>query len=108
MKQLRIIFVAFFLCGCVSLTAGGGKVRVVNSPQHVEDCKLISQVTSSSSWGGLASGVAFDNAMNELKNKAAEMGGDTVYTTTMLSSWGGTRMIGDAYLCRKKGNEDER
>lgn len=98
----KLIIVALLLSGCVSLTAGGGRVRVVNSPQHVEKCKLISQVTSSSSWGGLASGVAFDNAMNELKNKAAEMGGNTVYTTTMLSSWGGTRMIGDAYDCAER------
>ena len=35
----------------------------------------------------------------ELKNKTAETGGNTILMSETLSSWGGTRMVGDAYLC---------
>jgi hypothetical protein len=104
MKKSVMIILALStaISGCITLTKQGTTVRVVNNVEVIRDCKYISQVESSSSWGGLASGVAFDNAMNEMKNKTASMGGDTVYTTTMLSSWGGTRMIGDAYNCAER------
>lgn len=100
------VLIGLVLCvgisGCTTVTKQGAIVRVVNNVEAVKDCKYLRQLESSSSWGGLASGVAFDNAMNEMKNKTAEMGGNTVYSTAMLSSWGGTRMIGDAYNCPER------
>lgn len=95
-----LLLLLVMLTGCVTLSEQGSRVRVVSNPDAVKGCKYLAQVTSSSSWGGLASGLAFDNAMAELKNKTAQIGGDTAFTSVMLSSWGGTRIVGDAYACQ--------
>lgn len=97
----KLFAMMLFIGGCATLTPQGSTVRVVRDIRIAGDCKYITPVSSSSSWGGLASGLAFDNAMNELKNKTAESGGNTVLMSESLSSWGGTRMVGDAYLCTR-------
>jgi len=88
--------------GCATILTGkGALVRVTNQVDQVKDCKYLGQVTSSSSWGGFAAtGIAFDNALNELKNKAAEMGGNVLLTQVISNTMGGTRMLGDAYYCQ--------
>ena len=97
--KLLLILMLIVVSGCTTLTPQGSSVRVVRDIRIAGDCKYITPIASSSAWGGLASGVAYDNAMAELKNKTAETGGNTILMSETLSSWGGTRMVGDAYLC---------
>lgn len=101
---LFFIFAAIFSSGCATtLSNKGSLVRVTSQAEEVKDCKYLGQVTSSSSWGGFAAtGLGFENAMNELKNKAAEMGGNVLLTQVISNTMGGTRMIGDAYYCQNR------
>jgi hypothetical protein len=67
-----------FLSGCATpLTNEGAAVLIKSQQQEVAKCKYLGQVTGSSNWGGVAAtGVGFESAMNQLKNKVAQMGGE--------------------------------
>jgi hypothetical protein len=68
----------------------------------VDGCGFISQVSSSSNWGEIvAQGAAEDNATAELRNQAAQAGGDTLLLVTSRIGMSGARMTGDVYRCRK-------
>ena len=90
------------LSGCATtLSNKGALVRVTSQSEAVKVCKYLGQVSSSSSWGGFAAtGVGFESAMNELKNKAADMGANVLLTQVISNTMGGTKMIGDAYYCQ--------
>ena len=99
---LFLIFAAIFVSGCATtLSNRAALVRVTNQSDEVKNCKYLGQVTSSSGWGGFAAtGIGFESAMNELKNKAAEMGANVLLTQVISNTMGGTNMIGDAYYCQ--------
>jgi hypothetical protein len=104
---LIVVFIFFsvliFSACATKVSNQGASIRVTNHPEDVKNCNYLGQVTSSSGWGGFAAtGVGFESAMNELKNKTAEMGGNTLLTQVVSNTMGGTRMIGDAYKCVNK------
>ncbi len=104
---LSLIFALTFISGCATtLSNKAALVRVTNQSEEVKDCKYLGQITSSSSWGGFAAtGIGFESAMNELKNKAAEMGANVLLTQVISNTMGGTRMIGDAYYCQNRSGQ---
>ena len=58
------------------------------------------QVVSTSSWGVIgATDEAYNNATNELRNKAGEMGANVVRTIDISNTMGGVRMFGEAFEC---------
>lgn len=99
------------LAGCSTtnqITTAGEKVRFVNV-QPDSECQHLGQVTGiQSNW---LSGVnnessSMRGAANDLRNKAAAMGGNIIYganspTETLLSSFIPTdsKMIGQVYKC---------
>lgn len=101
---LFLMLVTIFLSGCATTLSNKAMlVRVTNQREDINNCKYLGQVTSSSSWGGFAAtGVAFESAMNQLKNKAAAMGANVLLTQVISNTMGGTRMIGDAYYCHNR------
>ncbi len=101
LPSIILLFVVIVLSGCATtLSKKGALIRVTNRSEDVKNCEYLGQVSSSSSWGGFAAtGVGFKSAMNELKNKAANMGANVLLTQVISNTMGGTRMIGDAYYC---------
>ena len=96
---LLIFFAAFV--SCVSLTEQGERVLLTSDPKSVDGCKYVGQVGSSSSWGVIgATDEAYDNATNELRNKAGELGANVVRTIDISNTMGGLRMIGEAFECK--------
>lgn len=87
--------------GCVSLTPDGSKVRVTSNQEAVHGCALIGEVKGAEHmWGGVAGqGIAENNAMMELKNRAAKMGADTVLMVTASTNTSGSVQRGEAYRC---------
>lgn len=99
------------LAGCSAtndLTRAGTQVRFVEN-QPSSDCQLLGQVTGTqSNW---LSGVnndtsALRGAANNLRNKAAEMGGNVIFdasspSETLLSSFVpvDSKMVGSVYKC---------
>ncbi len=102
-----LIFASILVSGCAThLSSKGASVRITSHFEEVKGCKYLGQVVSSSHWGGsLATGVAFDSAMNQLKNKAAAMGANVLLTQSLSNTMGGTRMIGDAYSCQSRSGQ---
>jgi len=91
------------LVGCATtLRHYGIAVRVVKDAALIKDCRYIQEVQASSSWGGLvATGIGYRSAMNELKNEAGAVGGNTVLLAVMANTMGGTNMSGGAYRCNR-------
>jgi hypothetical protein len=97
-----ILLSAATLSACVSVTPEGERVRLASESRMVDGCAFVSQVSSSSHWGGIAAqGVAEDNATAELRNQAAQAGGDTLLLVTSRVGMSGARMTGDVYRCHK-------
>ncbi|MBO1915830.1 DUF4156 domain-containing protein [Providencia rettgeri] len=100
------------LAGCsttTNLTAAGSQVRFVEN-QPGSDCQLLGQVAGTqSNW---LSGVnnessSMRSAANDLRNKAAAMGGNVILvhqvSETVLSSFIplDSKMVGQVYKCPK-------
>lgn len=100
MRQYPVLFFLILLSGCVVLAPQGSSVRIVKDMEAVRGCKLIGPVESSSNWGGFAAtGVAFDNAMNEIRNKTAQAGGNIALINVFSNTMGGSRIMEDAWAC---------
>ena len=96
---LLIFYIAF--ASCVSLSEQGEKVFITSNPQRIEACKFMGQVVSSSSWGVIGgTDEAYENATNELRNKAGEMGANVVLTNDITNKLGRLTMNAEAYTCK--------
>jgi hypothetical protein len=91
------------LVGCVTpLTPGGQQVSVTDSHDDTKSCKSVGQTSASSGQGGIARSAGFEGAMNSMRNQAADLGGDTLYTMHVSTGFSGSEMMGQAYDCSVK------
>lgn len=99
-KTILLALVSLTVAGCaVSLKPGAKNIRITSNPNVVKDCKFIANIEGDSDLGGLAyQNTAGQSVANQLKNKALEVGADTVFAD-IQTSWGGTHTVGEAYLC---------
>ena len=73
---------------------------MTNNYGDVMGCKYLGRIISSSQLGGYGlekKGVS--SALNELKNKAAQLGANRLVIQNVASGNIYTEMTGDAYLC---------
>lgn len=102
------------LAGCSSshqLSAGGEQVTFTDQ-QPGSDCQLLGNVTGSqSNWlsGSGGEGSSLRGAANDLRNRAAEMGGNVIYgaTSPTQNLWSAfapldSKMTGQVYKCPAK------
>ncbi|QCR34885.1 DUF4156 domain-containing protein [Nissabacter sp. SGAir0207] len=102
---------ALLLAGCSSthqLSSAGQQVKFTDS-QPSSSCRLVGEVTGSqSNWfsGTGGDGSSMRGAANDLRNKAAEMGGNVIYGATSPSEdfWSSfvpkdSKMVGQVYHC---------
>ncbi|MFZ1873368.1 MAG: DUF4156 domain-containing protein [Chania sp.] len=110
-KALLGLSAALLLAGCSSsneLTAAGQQIKFTDTKPPAE-CQLIGEVTGTqSNWlsGTGGEGSSVRGAANDLRNKAAEMGGNVIYgasspSQNLLSSFAplDSKMIGQVYKC---------
>ena len=95
MKRIIILIVLYiFLASCASVSTQNEKVRVTSKLDMIEECEYMGQVESSSMLVNVrAGGVAFNNAMHELKSEAKKMGANVVLISTQSNT------NGEAYKC---------
>ncbi|ARU95335.1 DUF4156 domain-containing protein [Tatumella citrea] len=108
-----LFFAAAMLTGCSSagnqLTSSGESVRFVDA-QPAAQCKFLGTATGEqSNWlsnQGTEGGSSMRGAANDLRNKAAEMGGNVIYGAStpgmsIVSSFVplATKMSGQIYKC---------
>ena len=95
MKKITLVFLAAVLAGCAAapLISGSERVRITNS-EPIKECKFLGEVTGSQ--GNFISGAWTSNenletgARNDIKNKAAAMGGNVVSILTQRAGQTGS------------------
>jgi hypothetical protein len=110
-KALLGLSAALLLAGCSStneLSAAGQQVKFTDTKPAAE-CQRVGEVTGTqSNWlsGNGGEGSAMRGAANDLRNKAAAMGGNVIYGATspsqnLLSSFAplDSKMAGQVYKC---------
>ncbi|PHM70627.1 DUF4156 domain-containing protein [Xenorhabdus kozodoii] len=111
--RIKILFgaAAFLLAGCTTthqLTSAGTHVRFVDE-QPASECQRLGEVTGiQSNWlnGVSNESSSMRSAANDLRNKAAEMGGNVIYGVNspsegLLASFVpvDSKMVGQVYKC---------
>lgn len=89
------------LAGCSTTSPQAEAVQIVGSPQAVAGCKYIKSVRGDQNLIGgiMLQGAAYNDAINQMKQKTFEAGGNRVYVVNATSGMGGANAIGDAYKC---------
>lgn len=104
MKIIVVAFLAFLQVACVniSMSPEGSKVRLTSNPETIRGCKYVALVKGTDHMnGGLAGqGAAEENAMRKIRNKAAEIGADTVMFYNITTGFSGSAVRGEAYKCK--------
>ena len=84
----------------VALTTQGGRIAVVPDSQ-AKECDSISPITATHSSGWTMGG-DLESVTNEARNKAAELGADSILIQSSNSDfWGGASVAGIALKCKK-------
>ena len=108
---LGLSVAAMLLAGCSTsreLSAAGQRVTFTDK-QPASSCQLLGNVTGTqNNWfsGAGAEGSSLRGAANDLRNRAAEMGGNVIYgaTSPTQNIWSGfapldSKMNGQVYKC---------
>lgn len=108
---LGLSLAALLLAGCSSsntLSSAGERVTFVDQ-QPASSCQLLGNVTGAqSNWlsGSGGEGSSLRGAANDLRNRAAEMGGNVIYgaTSPTQNIWSNfapldSKMSGQVYKC---------
>ncbi len=82
---LLIVLLLFVRCSAITLEPGAEKVRIVRT-EPGKECEYLGEVTGDQgNWltGAFTSNASLETgALNDLKNKAAKMGGNLVFILT--------------------------
>jgi uncharacterized protein YbjQ (UPF0145 family) len=96
MKKSLLVMPIIFSLGCaVELTAEGTSVQLVDDKSS---CEFLGTVTGYNSMGNSAAHDA-EGAMNDLRNKAAEMGANAVKIIDVETTLEATTTIAEALYC---------
>jgi len=99
MKRLVILVLAStFGASCsTSLTTAGANIKLLSENQK-SSCQSVGVVTGSSN-AGATPGHNAENAMNEVRNEAAELGGNALEIIGTTASGSAQTVIGEAFIC---------
>lgn len=89
------------LAGGTTTSPQAEAVQAVGSPQAVAGCKYVKSVRGDQNLIGcvMLQGAAYNDAINQMKQKTYEAGGNRLYIANATSGMGGANAIGDAYKC---------
>lgn len=98
-KLIVLLSTVVLIAGCATaLTEPGSKVRLVQD-QSDHDCTFVASVTGSNSMGNTTAHDA-EGAMNQLRNKAAELGANAVRVISVSTTQQVTTTVGEALSCQ--------
>ena len=101
MFKVGLLIGALALSGCVSTTPADNAVRLVGSQQAIDGCQYLANVQGNQNMMGgmLLAGAAYKDALNQMKRKTVDAGGNTLFIVTASTGMTGANAIGDAYRC---------
>ncbi len=110
-----LVLTILVLSGCVTgVSHRGSLVSMVDDLSKVKECKFIGIVVGR---GSLLSGTATqstEGGINDVRNKAAKLGADTILIDNIKHQSGvdqvigvQSKVVGKAYKCRKSGTEQK-
>lgn len=92
------LFLIVFFCGCsIKLTQDGTMVRTISEKER-DNCKFLGIVTGSMSMGTTTSDDA-ESAMNEVRNKASELGANAIRILNIDSDLFSSTVTAEALKC---------
>ncbi len=96
MMRVLLLLSLFAVQGCVTqLTPEGSSVRIASES---DECEFIGTVSASNSMG-MSTADEAEGALNELRNKAADMGANAVRIINMDSDMAVTTALAEALKC---------
>ena len=99
MKFILLVVALLLMAGCTtSLSTRAMKVQDADIT-IMERCKFVGDVQGSSGWGNLAASAGMQNAKNEAREQAAEMGATHVIWSGVAGGYS-PYATGKAYMCR--------
>jgi len=102
MNKLFLVILALLLSACATLSSEGEKIRITNHAGTVKDCKFIQQTEVSTIWTGATGEIQGNKElMIQAKNKAAELGGNTILIQDREHGYGSKSMVADVYKCNQ-------
>ena len=91
-----MIFAALMLSACVTQPkTGSEKLRVVG---EINNCEIITNLTGSGTWGRSKENAAED-AVKQVKNRAAAAGANAIYFEDIDSRFWGSTVFAKALHC---------
>ncbi len=102
-----LLFVLLFsvtVTGCgTMLTKQGEAVQITNNYEDIMECKYFGRIIATSSLVGYGfKNRGVNSAINELKNKAAQLGANMIVIQNVTKGDIYTEMTGNAYWCDNK------
>lgn len=98
MRKIAVtVFSVIGLSACTSVTPQMEAIQTVGSQQAVQGCKFVKSVRGDHIW--VAGPVAYDDAINQMKKKAAEAGANRLYIVNINTGPHGANAMADAYKC---------
>lgn len=100
-KFIAVSVAAALLAGCTSTTPAMQGVEVVGSQQAIAGCKFVKSVRGDQNLigGMMFQGAAYNDAINQMKKRTVEAGGNRLFVVNATAGLGGANAIGDAYRC---------
>jgi uncharacterized protein YcfL len=97
--NILILIALLLMTGCTtSLSARAVKVQDADMT-IMERCKFVADVQGSSGWVNLAASAGMQNAKNEAREQAAEMGATHIIWTGVAGGYS-PYATGKAYICK--------
>ena len=102
MNGLKHLTFLFLVVSCASLSEKGKKVRLTRHGESVKGCTFIEQVEVSTALSGTGQIAANDSLRIQIRNSAADLGGNVVLLQEQMKTYAGNKMYGDVYRCQKR------
>lgn len=90
---------AALLAGCAAGPSKGGALVRDADAHAVASCTLVGEVHGTSGWGNLAASKGMENAKNEARSHAAELGATHIVWDTVVGGYSPSAS-GKAYRCQ--------
>lgn len=102
MKTTAVLIAAVALAGCATARPGAERIVISGNAEMVKGCAHLQQIRGGSivfTGAGLTADAGMEDAYNDLRNKALDLGGTNVVTLAVNPGSGGLGIVGDVYRC---------